>query len=203
MNNLTEKELNQHGVLHRNRIQKEDLDLDLYTIFFHREFEEIKFDGEGMLIFCNLNPDVFDESVYETGFDGQPFITFSDFIWESRKGFSLNYVVDFEPKSIELNPDMTLKEVIDIVKKTLRGIQIDKISYFSHEIKKAIEQDKYKIEVDCGMYDIIDAFLKYKLDMSVWDYFDEVVKGENHLTDIELVEDIEGKTLFFKFNINK
>ena len=58
------------------------------------------------------------------------------------------------------------------------------------------------IEVDEDMYVIIDAFNKDMLDMSVWDYFDEVVKGENYLTDIELVEDIKGNT-FFKFNINK
>lgn len=203
-----------NGVFNRNFIQKEDLDLDLCEIFIDREFEEIrefekiKFDGDlRFLQFCELNPDVFDVSVYTTGVDVEPYIALGDLIWdkssmEYKKGFLLSYATDFEPESRELNQDMTLKEVIDIVKKTLRGIQIDKITDFSHKIKEAIKEDKYEIEVNCGMYDIIDAFNKNMLDMSVWDYFDEVVLGENYLTDIELVEDIMGNT-FFKFNINK
>ena len=203
-----------NGVFNRNFIQKEDLDLDLCEIFIDREFEEIrefekiKFDGDlRFLQFCELNPDVFDVSVYTTSVDVEPYIALGDLIWdkgsmEYKKGVLLSYAADFEPESRELNQDMTLKEVIDIVKKTLRGIQIDKITDFSHKIKEAIKEDKYEIEVNCGMYDIIDAFNKNMLDMSVWDYFDEVVLGENYLTDIELVKDIMGNT-FFKFNINK
>ncbi len=198
----------ENGVLNRNCIKKEDLDLDLCEIFFDRKFEEIEFDGDlRFLHFCELNPDVFNVSVYTTGVSVSPHIAFGDLIWdrdfkECRKGFLLSYVADFEPKSRELDPDMTLKEVIDIVKKTLRGIQLDKIQDFSDKIKDAIKEDEYEIEVDEDMYVIIDAFNKDMLDMSVWDYFDEVVKGENYLTDIELVEDIKGNT-FFKFNINK
>ena len=200
-----------NGVLNRNCIQKEDLDLDLYTIFYHREFEEFKFLTDCKTIGLNkLNPDVFNLRLYTTGNNCEPYIALGDVIWDGDnneyvKGFILSFNSNdsyFEPSYKILAPDMTLGEVIEIVKKTLRGKQIDKISVFSCEVKQAIKEDKYEIEVDGWFADIIDAFIKDELDMSVWDYFDEVVIGENHLTDIELVRDKMWNT-FFKFNINE